>query len=260
MHKLIIFGGTTEGRHICQWCINHSIDFLYCTTTDLGIEFLDTPRVRVGRINSNEMPRFLKQEAPELVIDATHPYADKVSAAIAASCFVQDIECLGVLRQASDISDCESFSNEDNCNGKNINGESLIEWLKKTSGVIFVATGVKEAALFTRLSDFKERVWFRLLPTIEGLKTCLDVGYPREHLILMWGPFSESLNKAMFVAAGASILVTKDSGQEGGFPQKKKAALALGIKIALIKRPLPEQGLSCNEAILEIKKKLRLWL
>jgi precorrin-6x reductase len=250
MPNVIIFGGTTEGRRLCQWCINNRVDFLYCTTTDLGIESLDTHRVRVGCISSNEMPGFLKQEAPELVIDATHPYADKVSTAIAAACFAQGIASLRVLRQDSDISGCEMFSN----------GDCLIEWLKNTPGVIFAATGVKEAALFTRLSDFKERVWFRLLPTIEGLKTCLDAGYPREHLILMWGPFSEELNKAMFVAAGASLLVTKDSGQEGGFPQKKKAALALGMQIALIKRPLPEQGLSCNEAIVEITKKLRAWV
>ncbi|MHB9292084.1 precorrin-6A/cobalt-precorrin-6A reductase [Hollandina sp. SP2] len=247
MHKLIIFGGTTEGRKICQWCMNHTIDFLYCTATDLGIEQCDANRVRVGRINFEEMLAFLKEEDPELVIDATHPYADKVSANIAAACAAEGIYCLCVLRQASDTSGCEIFFNED----------SLIAWLNRRRGIIFCATGVKEAALFTHLSDFKERVWFRLLPTLEGLKTCLDTGYPREHLILMWGPFSDGLNKAMFAAVGASILVTKDSGEEGGFPQKKKAALELGMQIALIQRPLKETGLSCNEAILEIEKRLR---
>jgi precorrin-6x reductase len=247
MHKLIIFGGTTEGRKICQWCTNHSIDFLYCTATDLGTEQFDINRVRVGRINFKEMLEFLKAESPELVVDATHPYADKVSANIAGACSAEGLYYVSVLRQASDTSGCEIFLNED----------SLIAWLNRTRGVIFSATGVKEAALFTRLSDFKERVWFRLLPTLEGLKACLETGYPREHLILMWGPFSDVLNKAMFAAVGASILVTKDSGQEGGFPQKKKAALELGMKIALIQRPLKATGLSCTEAILAIEEKLR---
>ncbi|MDR2394547.1 MAG: precorrin-6A reductase [Treponema sp.] len=250
MHRLIIFGGTTEGRRICQWCTKQGIDFLYCTATDLGVEQLDTNRVRVGRIKVKEMREFLKEEAPELVIDATHPYADKVSAHIAAACSAEGIERLSVLRQASDTSGCEIFLNED----------SLIAWLTSKSGVIFSATGVKEAALFTRLPDFKERVWFRLLPTLEGLKTCLEAGYPREHLILMWGPFSDELNKAMFAAVGASILVTKDSGHEGGFPQKKKAALERGMQIAVMQRPLQETGFSCNEAILEIEKKLGLRL
>jgi precorrin-6x reductase len=247
MHKLIIFGGTTEGRKICQWCMDHAIDFLYCTATDLGIEPFDPNRVRVGRINAQEMLRFLQEEDPELVIDATHPYADKVSAHIAAACSAVGIYCVCVLRPASDTSGCEIFLHED----------SLIAWLTSRKGVIFCATGVKEAALFTRLSDFKERVWFRLLPTLEGLKTCLEAGYPREHLILMWGPFSEGLNKALFAAGGASILVTKDSGEAGGFPQKKKAALELGMQIALIQRPLKGTGVSCNEAIWEIEKRLR---
>ncbi|MDR3115517.1 MAG: precorrin-6A reductase [Treponema sp.] len=250
MHKLIIFGGTTEGRTIGQWCTDHNLDFLYCTATALGTEQLDVNRVRVGRLNFEEMRGFLREEAPELVIDATHPYADKVSTHIAAACSAEGIYRLGVLREASDTSGCEIFSNE----------ASLMVWLNSTRGVIFSATGVKEAALFTGLSDFKERVWFRLLPTLEGLKTCLEIGYPREHLMLMWGPFSEELNRAMFAAAGASILVTKDSGHEGGFPQKKKAALARGMQIALLQRPLQETGLSCNEILLEIEKRLSVRL
>jgi precorrin-6x reductase len=192
------------------------------------------------------MLEFLKKEAPELVIDATHPYADKVSAHIAAACAAEGIDCLSVLRQASDTSGCEIFSTE----------EGLMAWLNRTRGIIFCATGVKEAALFTGLSDFRERVWFRLLPTLEGLKTCLDAGYPREHLVLMWGPFSADLNKALFAEAGASILVTKDSGQEGGFPQKKQAALERGMHIALLQRPVQTDGLSWDAVLLEIEKRL----
>jgi precorrin-6x reductase len=246
MYRLIIFGGTTEGRMLCQWCIKQRIDFLYCTTTDVGVVPMDPNRVRVGRIDGNAMPTFLQEAAPELVIDATHPYADTLSATLAAACQAKGICCLRVVRQASDTSGCAMFSDED----------SLIGWLAETRGVIFAATGVKEAALFTRLSDFKERVWFRLLPTIDGLTTCLAAGYPREHLILMWGPFSEELNQALFAAVGAAILVTKDSGKEGGFMQKKKAALKQGMHIAVIERPLQETGFSCTEAIGEIAKRL----
>jgi precorrin-6Y C5,15-methyltransferase (decarboxylating) len=198
----------------------------------------------------HEMRDFLKEETPELVVDATHPYADKVSAHIAAACSAEDIPCLCILREASDTSGCTTFLHED----------SLIAWLERERGVIFAATGVKEAVLFTRLSDFQERVWFRLLPTLEGLKTCLEAGYPREHLILMWGPFSDTLNEAMFAAVGASILVTKDSGPEGGFPQKKKAALALGMQIAVMQRPLPATGLSYHEALLEIEQRVGIRL
>ncbi|MDR0630349.1 MAG: precorrin-6A reductase [Treponema sp.] len=246
MHKLIIFGGTTEGRKICQWCTNHTIDFLYCTATDLGTEQFDPHRVRVGRMDFDEMIEFLKEEAPELVIDGTHPYADKVSAHIASACASRGICRIPVERKASDISGCAIFSTEDR----------LIAWLNQRRGIIFCATGVKEAALFTRLSDFRERVWFRLLPTLEGLKTCLDAGYPREHLVLMWGPFSADLNKALFAQAGASILVTKDSGQEGGFPQKKQAALERGMHIALLQRPVQTHGLSWDAVLLEIEKRL----
>jgi precorrin-6x reductase len=198
-------------------------------------------------MNGDAMRGVLETERPILVIDATHPYADKVSAEIAASCAAEGIDYIVVQRDASDTSGCTLFADEN----------SLTAWLNQTEGNIFCATGIKEAPFFTGVADFKERVWFRLLPTLEGLKTCLDAGYPREHLILMWGPFSQALNQALFTETRASILVTKDSGPEGGFLEKKHAALERGMEIALLQRPPQQGGVSWEAAIGEIEKRLR---
>jgi precorrin-6x reductase len=68
----------------------------------------------------------------------------------------------------------------------------------------------------------------------------------------MQGPFSRELNRAMFTAAGAAILVTKNSGPQGGFAEKLDAAGDLGMRVALLTRPVEPDGMSLERALREL--------
>ena len=81
------------------------------------------------------------------------------------------------------------------------------------------------------------------------MRTCLDLGYRPERLICMQGPFSEGLNRAMFKAANAGILVTKNSGAAGGFPEKARAAESLGMVTAVLAKPYESGGVSLEYAL-----------
>lgn len=102
---------------------------------------------------------------------------------------------------------------------------------------ILITTGSKELAPYTRIPDFAARCYVRALPTVEALEKCRQLGFRREHLILMQGPFSEEMNAAQLRYAEAGYLVTKASGETGGFPEKCEAALALGVEVVCIGRP-----------------------
>ena len=102
---------------------------------------------------------------------------------------------------------------------------------------ILITTGSKELAPYTRIPDFAARCYVRALPTVEALEKCQELGFRREHLILMQGPFSEEMNVAQLRYADAGYLVTKASGETGGFPEKCEAALALGVEVVCIGRP-----------------------
>ena len=243
MTKVLIFGGTTEGRLLGEFCASRGINALYCAATEMG--GLDLPGIssRTGRLDSTAMAALIRSEMPGLVLDATHPYAAEASANIQRACAETGTRRLRILRDAGVERDCLTFANQ---------GE-LVTWLAENPGVIFAATGAKEAALFTALPDFQERVRLRLLPSLEGLRTCLELGYPAAHIICMQGPFSYELNRAMFAASGASILVTKNSGAPGGFAEKLQAALELGIRVALLARPQEADGLSLERALAELE-------
>jgi precorrin-6Y C5,15-methyltransferase (decarboxylating)/precorrin-6A/cobalt-precorrin-6A reductase len=227
--KVVIFGGTTEGRMAAEWCSSHNIRALYCVATETGFLSLLGIMTLVGRLDSGKIEALLLRETPVLVIDATHPYAVEVKENIKTACDKTSTRRISVTREMGDTSGCQKFSGPD----------ELIPWIAQREGIVFVTTGVKEAPLFTHIDGFAERIYFRMLPHVEGLKTCLELGYKPAHLILMWGPFSRDLNRAMFSAAGASILVTKESGAPGGFAEKIGAARDLGMQIALLSRPEP---------------------
>jgi precorrin-6x reductase len=239
---IIIFGGTTEGRLIGEWCSSHGIPALYHAASEAGALSFDNIKTNIGRMDCETMINFFLDTKPRLVIDATHPYAVLASANIKEACVRTNIKFLRVERERGDINNCFCFSN----------GASLIKRLNDMHGAIFAATGAKDAALFTGIDNFKQRVYLRLLPGIEGLAKCLELGYRAENLILMYGPFSKELNRAMFSATGASILVTKESGAAGGFTEKIEAARELGMRVAVIERPKESGGISVEALIRDI--------
>jgi precorrin-6x reductase len=225
MSKTVIFGGTTEGRKLCGETAGPVV---YCVATQDGarpVEALPHVDTRVGRLNAAEMAAMLERESPALVIDATHPYAEEASRNIAAACEMTAIPLKRVARESAREPGCLYFGDM----------PALLHWLETTQGNVFVTAGVSAAA---PLAGLKERIWLRVLPSMESLRVCLGTGYGPERIICMQGPFSETLNRAMFEAADARILVTKESGQEGGFPEKARAAKALGMKIAVLERPV----------------------
>ena len=245
MIKAVIFGGATESRKLCEVCAEYLIPIRYCVATQDGarpVENLPNVHLRVGRLCTAEMVELLKEDMPWLVVDATHPYAEEASKNIMDACQRANIPLLRVVRDISKEQGCIYFDGMDD----------LLVWLEKEPGNIFVATGSSTAEIFSKLPDYQNRVWLRVLPSVYSLQFCLSLGYRPERIICMQGPFSEQLNRAMFRAANARILVTKDSGVAGGFPEKVRAAQSLGMVTAVLARPKTPDGISFEEARLRI--------
>ena len=241
MTKAVIFGGTAEGRKLCEHYGAKDMALVYCVATEDGasaVEALPNVCVNIGRLDGNEMAVFLRRHKPAFVIDATHPYADEASKNIRWACGQAGIRLIRVIREGEKGRDCAFYGGMD----------ELLLWLAQNPGNVFVTTGSSAAEAFTKLADWQNRVWMRILPNLNSLQQCMDLGYRPERLICMRGPFSEGLNRAMFQSANAKILVTKDSGAAGGYAEKARAAKKLGMAVAVIARPEDMGGVSFEEA------------
>lgn len=238
--QLLIYGGTEDGRTLAEGLAAGGWDVTLCVATEYGREqVVDRAglQVRTGRQTEEEMAALMASAPFRAVIDGTHPYAAEVTANVKAAAAAAGLPYFRLVRP-------EAERNPDWTEVPDM--EAAVEWLAEHPGRVLLTTGSKDLGRFARLPDFQERLYARILPNLDSLSHALELGYPGRHLICMQGPFSEELNAAMLRQTGASVLVTKDAGNVGGFAEKVRAAKTAGAHVLVVRRPVREQGLTLD--------------
>lgn len=246
MCRILIFGGTTEGRGLAEFCEKKGISALSSVASEMGAKLLpERARVTVGRLDIDGMTELIGQGF-SLVVDATHPYAVEASKNIKTACGRAGIRYFRVIREEKNSEYGESVRDMD----------ELVERLNdpnKLPGVILSTLGSKEAAALTKIFDYQKRVWLRILPDPENIEKCVSLGFDRSKIIAEKAPFTVEKNIEHIRKSGAEILVTKNSGTVGGYPEKISAARDCKIKMITLAGPR-EDGISLDEMMALIDK------
>lgn len=239
--KILLFGGTAEGHALALALAQAGHCVTCCVASEYGRDVLEPAEnltVLTGRMDEAQMLRRM-QDGYDCVIDATHPYAAQVSGNIRAAALAAGVPYDRLVRpreQAENVLWADSP----------IDAARMLEDIP---GNILLTTGSKDLAAFTALPDYTERVWARVLPSMDSLSHALSLGFPAAHIICMQGPFSQELNAATLRQIGAKTLVTKDTGRAGGFAEKAEAAKQAGANLLVIRRPTVETGLTLDEML-----------
>lgn len=278
MCKIWIFGGTTEGRLLAEYCSREKIEAWVSVASEYGEELLQEElmesgnagnpdlnhntclakkslknvqassviKVLRGRMDRYQMEEFIRNQGIHLVIDATHPHARLVSEEIQEACGRTGVRLERCLRAEGEQNKARDWVEVDSI-------QEAVSFLSSVSGVIFVTTGSKELEALCQIPDYQKRVYARVLPTSNVLKKCEKLGITGSHLIAMQGPFSTEMNTLFLRQTKAEWLLTKDSGRAGGFQEKVEAARENGTRVVVIRRP-EEDGISLEEAMEVLKK------
>ena len=250
---LFVFAGTTEGRVFIERFreeAGSSWRIVAFTATEYGAEMLKDKgcEIRSGRLDSRQMAEEIRVGRPLFVIDATHPYAAEAGENIKTACEETGCPYVRLARESSG----EEINPGDGEEGQGLifvnSPEEAAGFLQNMEGDIFLATGVKEAKFFSAES-LRERVFLRVLPMEESIKTCAALGFPPRNIIAMQGPFSEDMNRACLRHSGAAWLITKQCGQSGGYEEKVRAARAENVRVVVIRPPKQRQGYSLDDAL-----------
>lgn len=234
--KVLLFGGTGEGRALAEWMLARGLDATVCVATEYGETLLpDGMKVHVGRLDTDGMAA-LMADGYTLVIDATHPYAVEVTENIRAASERTGLPYLRLLRQSD---------GEDLCH-KAENMAVAAEMLERLPGNVLLTTGSKELDHFAR-PGLRERCFPRVLPMADSLERCLALGFPPKNIICMQGPFTREMNVATLHQFHIDTLVTKDTGGYGGFRAKAEAAKEAGCALLVVERPRNEMGFTLEE-------------
>lgn len=108
--KVVIFGGTTEGRQLAEYLIQlnkkqkmQTIEVHVCVASEYGAQVLPEDaalKVHVGRLEQADMQEFLQAVQADLCVDATHPYAVIVTQNIYQACKAVEVPYIRVRRDA----------------------------------------------------------------------------------------------------------------------------------------------------------------
>lgn len=250
MANLLVFAGTTEGRELLEVLsrniVGSGLTVYACVATAYGKELLPEGlphiQVRSGRLTEDEMSQFMQEKQFAYVIDTTHPYARLASENIKAACKRTGCEYIRVLRSSgvNQQMECQFFSSH----------EAVVDYLNQVTGNVLLTIGSKELSKYTRVKDYQKRLFPRVLPMLEVVESCYLLGFTGRQLICMQGPFTSDLNIALIDQIKAEFIVTKDSGETGGFLEKYHAAVETGAALLVIGREKEEEGIS-PEALLE---------
>lgn len=235
--KFVIFSGTTEGRELSRLLAEAGAQVTVCVATEYGSEeqgSVTGVETRQGPLSPEEKAVLLSDAA--LCIDATHPYARNISRSVRDACEAAGVRLLRLLRPESDLAGArlvESAAEAAAC-------------LKTREGNILLTTGAKELSAYAELPP--ERLFPRVLPSLDSIAACEALGIPHRNIIAMQGPFSREMNAATIRQYEIRILVSKDGGGPGGFAEKAAAARETGAELIVIRRP-EENGLSFDEVL-----------
>lgn len=252
MYEVCLFAGTSEGRILAGILQQSQIKVHVCVATEYGESLLPKEEnlcVHTGRMGEEEMQELFAREKFSLVIDATHPFAVNVTENIRKAAAACQIECWRVLRKEDEKISCAVYVS---------NAEEAAEFLQTTKGNILLTTGSKVLTPYTQMKDYRERVYARVLPMQNSLQSCEMAGISPSHIIAMQGPFSYEMNRALLQMTKAKYLVTKDSGETGGFLEKIRAAQAEGVIPVILGRPPKEEGLEYAEVLRKLLERYKI--
>ncbi|TPI49602.1 cobalt-precorrin-6A reductase [Mesorhizobium sp. B2-9-1] len=227
-HRILILGGTTEARQLTGTLVRReelSVTLSLAGRTESPVA--QSVPVRVGGFGGADgLAAYLREEHVDLLIDATHPYAARISANAAEAARQTDVPILALRRPGWEPVTGDRWTLVDNVT-------EAARALGTAPRRVFLAIGRQEAGAFQAAPQHHY-----LIRSVDPVEPKLAV--PDALYLLARGPFPEADERALLEEYGIDAVVSKNSGGQATYG-KIAAARALGIDVVMIRRPpLPD--------------------
>ena len=227
---ILIFGGTTEGKAAVRVADEAGQPYYYSTKGEWQeVSCLNGIRLS-GGMDINAMTRFCLEKGIRLLIDAAHPFAVQLHQTIADASEQLGIPVIRYERiypsRDKEIIWCENY-------------EDAVKKLKlKGIQRLLALTGVQT---ISKLRDYwrKHDCWFRVLQRESSVQMAVNEGFNSQRIVFY---HPEEDEKKLLNELHPDAIITKESGESGGFIEKVKAAQQIGVSVFVIKRPLLPDG------------------
>ena len=185
--------------------------------------------VRVGGFGGAEgLRRYLVDERVDAVIDATHPFADRITSNAVAACAETRVPLLRIERPAWVPQAGDRWTQVASM-------EEAARALPAEAGPVFLTIGRMELAAFAARRDLAFIA--RMIDPPEP-----DPGIARLQIVFARGPFDLAAELDFLARHAIACVVTKNAGGAAAAP-KLEACRILGLPVVMVARPaMPASG------------------
>lgn len=238
MH-LLILGGTREARELSTWAVSQGMDVLTSLAGRVSNPALPAGEVRIGGFGGVDgLAEFIESEGIGAVVDATHPFAERISANAASATAIAGVPLIHLHRPAWQPGPQDRWIS--------VPSMAAAADASRNYPRVFLTIGRQQLGAFTRQpAEHSGEPTASHDQHTHYLIRCVEAPNPQDvplgaEVILSRGPFSVAGERALLEAHGIQALVTKNSG--GALTEAKlHAAAELGIDVIMVERaPLPE--------------------
>jgi precorrin-6A/cobalt-precorrin-6A reductase len=237
MQRILLLSGTCEGLPLARALLAAGFQVRATVTRPEAKENLfgslvgqaSRLSVEVRGFTEQSLEAFLGRGEADLVLDATHPFAVRISRIAWSVC--ERIRMPYVRYERPDWTPPAGTHFVDSYAAAAVVLPSL-------GSRPMLTIGVKQLKHFASLHG-RLTMYARILPSPLSLRQALEAGFVEENLLRLQPPFSLERNRELFRQYNVDVLVTKASGREGGVVEKVTAACERAMKVLMIRRPDP---------------------
>lgn len=222
--NILILGGVGEARELAtRLAAIEGLNVVLSLAGRTASPRLPEASVRVGGFGGAEgLARYLEAERIGLLIDATHPYAARISANAAEAARKTGTPLI-VLERAP----WEEQPGDEWISARD--AEDAARLLGESPKTVFLAIGRQEVAPFARAAQHRY--------VVRSVEPVEPADLPANAIaILDRGPFDEAAEMRLLEAQAIEVVVSKNSGGSAAYG-KIAAARALGLPVVMIARP-----------------------
>lgn len=222
--KILILGGTTEARQLAERLAPRGDLVVVLSLAGRTINPVDhpVPVISGGFGGAQGLAAHLAANGIDLLVDATHPYAARMSANAAEASAAANVPLVALRRPAWERMEGDRWT-------EIAGSEEAVAALGDAPRRVFLALGRQEIAAFEAAPQHAYVI--RSVDPVEP-----PLGVPNASYLLARGPFAEADERALLEAHRIDAIVAKNSGGSATYG-KISAARALGIELFLFARP-----------------------
>lgn len=221
--RILILGGTGEAAALAEALHGHADYHVILSLAGRTRAPKASPTaMRIGGFGGVDgLERYLKDSDIDVLIDATHPFAENICRNAALAAERASVSRLRLVRPPWKKLPGDRWIDVEG-------GQHAAKVLQGLARRVFLTSGHQDLEAFAALDD----IWF-LIRTIEPP----GVPLPANALcITARGPFDEAAEGALLEEHGIDAIVTKASGGDATYG-KIAAARKLGLSVVMMKRP-----------------------